>query len=173
MRLLTRIKDTIIDKYLAYPIIFDLFLVVIVWLVSKNSNLIAFTLIDKLNQINILSNIIGTDVSLAGFILAALTIIVTFKSNIKTKKLEDSKSPLEMIFTSDHYTNIVTVFKQAIIEFTLCFTFLFIIWASSDHLNIWTINRVVVTGIIITTTTIFRSLFILFMILNMNHKKTP
>jgi hypothetical protein len=160
-----------LDRYLAYPLFFDLCMVVCVWLMSKHLNFIPFSLVDKSNQIDILPNIIGTNVSLAGFILAALTIIVTFKSNLKAKGIEDSDSPLEMILTSRHYKSIVKVFKQAIIEFTICLTFLLIVWASSDNLSIWTINRVVVTGIILTSTTIFRSLYVLFMILKMDDKK--
>lgn len=170
MKKIIAIQEFIIDKYLAFPIYIDIIIVSSLWIGSKKINLTHFVLVDKSNQINILSNIIGTDVSLAGFILAALTIIVTFKSNLKAKGIKESNTPLEMILTSKHYIGIVNVFKQAIIEFTLCFIFLFLIWTVSDNLTIRTINRAVVTGIIITSASILRSLFVLFTILKLDNK---
>ena len=119
--------DKIIDKYLACPILCDFILASIVWLMTKNFSFFEFKLIDKTNQINILPYIISADVSLAGFILAALTIIVTFKSNLKAKGIEDSNDALEMIFSSKHYESIVTVFKKSLIEFIICFVFIFIV----------------------------------------------
>lgn len=165
--------DHIIDKYLAHPISFDIVIVAIIWYASNNFSIFDFILTDKTNQINIIPYIISADVSLAGFILAALTIIVTFKSNIQSKGMNDATNALELIFSSKHYSKIVQVFRKSLIELVLCFIFLFCAWLSMDNLSILTINRINVTGIIITTLAISRSLFILFMVLDMEkHKRT-
>lgn len=163
----------ILDKYLAYPILCDLSIVSAIWYLSKNFALFNFVLTDKSNQINIIPYIISADVSLAGFILAALTIIVTFKSNIQSKRMNDATNALELIFSSKHYSKIVQVFRKSLVELVICFIFLFCAWLSTDNFSIATINRINVTGIIITTLAISRSLFILFMVLDLEkHKRT-
>nr|GFA63109.1 hypothetical protein [Tanacetum cinerariifolium] len=55
------------------------------------------------------------------FIIAALTIIVTFKANITAKKLEESVNGMELLFNSDNYGRIVNVFQLAIIELVIAF----------------------------------------------------
>lgn len=163
--------NKIIDYYFAYPILCDLVFVVTIWLCSKHFIFFDLKLIDKTNQINILPYIISADVSLAGFILAALTIIVTFKSNLRAKGIEEADNALEMIFSSKHYDSIVGVFKKSLIEFVLCFVFIFIVWELADNFSIKTINRVNITGILLTTLAIFRSLYVLFVVLDLSKYK--
>jgi len=165
--------DKTVDTYFSYPILFDLVLVAIVWVSANSFSIINFNLVDKTNQINILPYIISADVSLAGFILAALTIIVTFKSNLKAKGIEDADNALEMIFSSKHYESIIKVFKKSLVEFVLCFIVLFFVWASTDNLSIKTINRIVVSGIVLTSLAIIRSLYILFVVLDLDKHKRP
>ena len=97
-----KLRNKTLDFYLKFPLFSDGILVFILYVLHNKVSFFEFTLTDKNNQLNILSNLIGTSVSLSGFILAALTIIVTFKSNIKAKKIEESDNPLEMIFSSIH-----------------------------------------------------------------------
>jgi len=174
-----KLFDKIADKYLSYPIFIDLIIVVSVWLISKYCPIFIIQLENKENQINLLSNLIGTNVSLAGFILAALTIIVTFKSSVDSKiNIEKAKNnqvydnALELIFASKHYNSIVKVFKNALMELILCFIVLFFFWLSVESLSIWTIYRVNLSCILITSFTIIRSMVVLFLILKLgNHKK--
>lgn len=166
-----KVFDYIVDKYLANPIISDFAIAVIVWYISMYFSIFNFELFDKSNQINVLSNLISTNVSLAGFILAALTIIVTFKSNLKSKGLEESSNALELLFSSKHYDSIVSIFKKSLLEFVLCFILLYLVYSFSDNLCIETLNRVNVIGIIITSLSILRSLFVLFKILDLEKYK--
>lgn len=166
-----KIFDNIIDKYLTIPILCDIGIVSAIWYVSKNFEIFGFVLTDKTNQINIIPYIISADVSLAGFILAALTIIVTFKSNIQSKGMNDAINALELIISSKHYFKIVQVFRKSLVELVICFIFLFCVWLSTDNFSIRTINRINVTGVIITTLAISRSLFILFMVLDLERHK--
>lgn len=157
-----KLINSVIDRYFAYSLICDTFMVAAIWLINLYFSVFNITLTDKSTQLGILSNLIGTNISLAGFILAALTIIVTFKSNIKIKGLKEAQNALELIFSSKHYDNIVAVFKKAIIELVVCSLILYILWVYSDNLNIITINRANVSGIFVTAVTILRSLYILF-----------
>jgi glycerol uptake facilitator-like aquaporin len=120
----------------------------------------------KETLLNIISNLIGTCVSLAGFILAALTIIVTFKSNLKVKGIEHSDNALELIFSSQHYDNIVKVYRDAILEFVILSILLYFVWAFSDFLND-SLTFATMIGIEMASFTILRSLFILFKILKL------
>lgn len=165
--------DKTIDTYFSHAILLDILLATIIWLCSKYIPLIDFKLIDRANQIYILPYIISADVSLAGFILAALTIIVTFKSNLKAKGIEDAANALEMIFSSKHYESIIKVFRKSLIEFVICFILLFFLWTSSDNFSIHTINRIIVSGILLTSLAIIRSLYILFVILDLDKHKIP
>lgn len=88
-----------IDFYLDHPLIVDFIIIILLVLGQQFCPLRILFKFDVIAQTAILSNLIGTSVSLAGFILAALTIIVSFKSNIACKKPENAKNPLELIFS--------------------------------------------------------------------------
>lgn len=166
-----KLKAKILDFYFKMPVIIDIVITTVIWYISKYKPISTIKLSDKTNQLNVLSSLIGTNVSLAGFILAALTIIVTFKSNLKVKGIEDSDNALELILSSKHYEKIVAVFKNALLEFVLCFIVLYLFWTISDNLSIATIYRVGISGIVLTAMTIIRSLFILFVILKLERHK--
>ena len=166
-----KLIDKILDRYFAHPILLDGMLSTAVWVVSKNFAWFKFKFADKAAQQNVLSNLISTDVSLAGFILAALTIIVTFKSNLRAKNIEEADNAQELIFSSKHYDSIVKVFRKSIIELVLCFILLYTMWLCSENLSIAAIHRVNTLGVLITSLTIGRSLFILFMILDLSKYK--
>ena len=175
-----KLFDKIKDKYLAYPIFIDIIVVAFVWCISKYSPIFIIQLENKENQINLLSNLIGTNVSLAGFILAALTIIVAFKSNVdskiniektRNKQVDVYDNALELIFSSKHYNTIVKVFQKALLELILCFIVLFFLWLLVENLSIWIIYRVNLSCVLITSFTIIRSLSVLFLILKLDNQK--
>jgi len=167
---LKKTKTTLIDCYLAHPITIDLVLIILLWVTNRFLTILQLDL-DRKNQIDVLSNIVNSDVALAGFILAALTIIVTFKSNLKAKGIEDAENALELIFSSKHYDSIVDVFKKALIEFIGCFIVLFGSWLYSDCLHTNTINRINISGLFITAAAIVRSIYVLIMILNLSKQR--
>ncbi|MEY2702488.1 MAG: hypothetical protein RLY43_1121 [Bacteroidota bacterium] len=168
-----RSQNNLIDKYFDYPIFFDLILVIVFWFLTANVSIFNLVLTDKNNQINIIPNIISADFAFAGFILAALTIIVTFRSNIQTKNLNEASNALELIFSTNNYNKIVKVFRLSLVELVLCYIFLFCSWLSIDNFDIWKIYRINISGIIITTLSIGRSLFILFIVIDLDkHKRS-
>lgn len=163
-------KAFLINLYLRWPLLFDAIVSTALGLGSAKYLIPCFKTDYSEKLLDIIFSIIGTCVSLAGFILAALTIIVTFKSNLKAKGITDSNDALELILSSKHYGSIVSVFKTAIIEFIVVAITLYLVAAFSWRFS--TINLLIVTivSIIISSLTIWRSLFILFTILNLEKK---
>ena len=163
--------DKFMDWYVKMPLVKDFIFLIVIWIASSQLSFIPFKLTNKDNQINLLSNIIGASVSLAGFLIAALTILVTFKLSAGAKTYQNAAKPSEMIFISRHYYNMMAVFRDAIIELLLSCLGLYIVWASSENLSIGIINRTVVTGIGLAVLPIFRSLMLLFRLLSLDKKK--
>jgi len=165
------------NSYLRWPIISDAALSTVISLLLLNWIFECPRDSDKSNFLNVISSLISTCVSLAGFILAALTIIITFKSNLKAKGIAEADDALELILSSKHYESIVTVFKGAIIEFILITVLLYFVSTTSSDITAYMLLLFTVNGIIITSLTILRSLVILFSILkleksNINKKRS-
>lgn len=151
--------------------LYDLVLSVIIWLMGRNLSFFQINLSLKEAQLGILSNIISTDVSLAGFILAALTIIVTFKSNIKVKSMDDASDSLELIFSSKHYPKIKRVFKLAIVEFCVLFVFLYCVWLLNENIELLDLSIVNVCALITSALIVLRTLAVLFYVIDLDERK--
>ena len=160
------IINKILDIYYRIPLFIDAMIVILIWLLNSNASI--FTIGITTGQITtICSSIIDTSVSMAGFILAALTIIVTFKSNIKAKGIEDSKNALEMILASSNYKSIIYTFKSSIIELTVVFFILYITTIVKGELTKNIQFNILVSTVAILILSLTRSLFLLFKILKM------
>ncbi len=153
------------DIYLKIPIIVDSLIWTIIVFYPKNYYFITYHLTDRATFLNLISNLIGTCVSLAGFILAALTIVVTFKANIQSKNINDSKNAMQYIFSTSHYNSIVETFKKAITEFTICFIMLYAAWITEKNISDLTLNQIIIGSWSIISFVILRSLIVLFKIL--------
>jgi glycerol uptake facilitator-like aquaporin len=158
------------EWYIRYPIPFDIALVILIWYVSR-FNILNFELTSMEAQLNIMSSIISTDVSLAGFILAALTIIVTFRSNLKAKDMDQATDALELILSSGHYKDIKGVFKVAIKEFLLIFIVLYFLWNSSANFSVYSLTIFNACGILLTGIVVIRTLTILFGVIDLDETK--
>lgn len=157
----------ILDLYYKRPIIIDFIIIIIGWIASSNIHLINFTYPDQSGSLSLMSSLIGTMISLAGFILAALTIIVTFKSSIIAKGIDEATNALELLFSSRHYNSIVKVFKDSIIEF-VCYSLIsYCIWQSYANFSPIVLGKVVMSLIGIIALNVLRSLFMLFKILSL------
>lgn len=159
--------DDVLDSYFNSPIFWDCVVIAVVILANTYAPFIPFKTLDKGQQMNLLSNLISTTVSLAGFILAALTIIVTFKSSLKAKGFEDSGNALEYFFSTSHYRSIVEVFRKAITELVIIFVVLYFVWLSSENIRVGILWNFLLGSMIATVTSILRSLYILFNILGL------
>jgi hypothetical protein len=124
--------------------------------------------VDKATILNVVSSLIGTCISLAGFILAALTIIVTFRSNIKAKGLEESSNAMELIINSGYYNEIVKVYTGTIAEFILVSFGLYLFWLSIDNVKDPIIQtKIVLSAVFLTAAPVSRSLWVLFSIIGL------
>jgi hypothetical protein len=165
-------KTKVLDFYYKYPLIIDTVILTLLYNLNANISLIKLE-IDRDSLISIISSLIDNCVSLSGFILASLTIIVTFKASLHAKKVEDSNNELELFFLSgENYKKVITVFKGAIFELTLLFILLYFVWNMNSVLDTTQLNSFTLASITILAITIVRSLYLLFTILNFKEKNT-
>ncbi len=167
-----------LDKYIKQPLLYDIIFVIIVVIckhILSYKNIITIDIpLDTLKSM--ISDIISTTISLAGFILASLTIIVTFKDNInhketylKIEKKEDLTG-MELLFTSKHYKRIVGVFSWACIIFLSIFFVISILKLFLDKIIVDYILNIIIITFIILSATVFRCLLILHSIINIQIK---
>lgn len=156
----------LLDFYYRFPLAVDAFLTTVI-LYGSFHPIFELKLNDKSVQLNLLNSLSSCSVSLAGFMLAALTIIVTFRSNIKAKGLDEAGNAMEMILASKHYHSVVSVFRKAITEYTLTFIILMVLWSMIDQWDIWVLFRINICSILAISLSTIRSLFILFQIIKM------
>lgn len=161
-------KDKIIDFYLNNALLLDGVTIIIVWILNSNFSLFSFVSNDKEKNIDILSDIIAASISLAGFILASLTIIAAIKSNISSRSLENARNPLELFFSPGNYRSIISVFKGSIAELTFTFIAAYIVWISVENFSNDLLLKVIVSFVIIVSISVIRSLIVLFKIININ-----
>ncbi len=158
------------DFYLARPIIIDFGLISLFLILTIFLNWFRCVSLSIEQAGSIYSAVISTCISLAGFILAALTIIVTFRSNLKAKGFDDSKNALDFILSSKMYRQIVLVYRKAILEFIFISLSLFLCWLFASLIkDSNALLAIAVSGVFATSTTIFRSLWVLFKILHAEH----
>lgn len=159
----------VIDYYYKRPLLIDFLFLALVWFFSNHISLFKFVYPDQLNSLNLISSLIGTMISLAGFILAALTIIVTFKSSLIAKGMDEATNAMELLFASRHYKSIVKVFKDSITEF-LCYSLsAYSIWQSYANFPEIVLGKIVMSLIILVALNVLRSLYMLFRILSLDH----
>ena len=100
------------DFYLEWPLFGDAIIAGgLVFFLHKSAKYLP---LDASSPETVLNSLAGTAISLAGFILTGLTIIVSIRANLTAKGLNDIYSGVELLFNSSHYEKVVRVFKQAI-----------------------------------------------------------
>lgn len=128
----------LLDIYIKRPFLYDIICVVPMFLLNElaiSKNYKVFTL-DKTVLGSLLNELVSSSVSIGGFIIAALTIILTLKDNLKAKGETLPISALELIFSSKHYERVVKVFYWASMIFVITFFYfsiLEILWPNFDE----------------------------------------
>lgn len=171
----------ILNNYIKRPLLWDIAICLIVAILFHfiKSKFNFSILISKEEYRSILTDILSTSISLAGFILASLTIIVTFKENISHKinaaknnlQNTDPLSGIEILFESKHYSRIVRVFFWAAFIYLLIFLGCSILKLSANKIPDNYFFYIVLSAIILTSLTIFRSLLILYRVIKLQLKK--
>ncbi len=160
-------REKILDFYLNNSYVIDIFIVTILWIVNTYFIVFNYKSTSKSDLTGLLSSIISTAISLAGFILAALTIIAAIKANIANKLPETAKNPLELFFSKTNYSQLTTVFKESIIELVLVTIGLYLIWLLSPDFSCNFLFKVLICGITIVFLSISRTLLVLFTIMGL------
>jgi uncharacterized membrane protein len=86
-----------------------------------------FGLSPKENQESNILYLLSVDASLSGFVIAALTILVTVKANNQSKPVDEMRSSTDFLFSSPLYKTLIKVFLGCIAEFIFIVFGLFLI----------------------------------------------
>lgn len=168
------------DRYIKKPLLWDLIIIaIIIFIKHFVSNIYPIITMPKNEVItSIYSDLIGTTISLAGFVLASLTIIITFKDNINHKEIlrkaenKEEITGIELIFSSKHYGRIVGVFSWACVIFLILFLFVIVLKLSQTFLNENIQLDLCVSIITLIFLTIVRTLIVLYSIIQIQNKET-
>lgn len=165
----------LLNFYIKRPLLYDILLcIIVVGIIQLLGSYCGSITASKAESAY--SDIVNTSISLAGFILASLTIIVTFKDNISHKENSSEKpkvelTGIELIFSSKHYGRIVGVFSWAAIIFVLLFLVFSLLKLFIDIIPDKYLLETVICGIILITMTIYRSLLILYKVIKLQISK--
>lgn len=158
----------LLDGYLRHPLKYDLFLSILCVLALHRWAI--HLPLASFDRATILSSLAGAAVSLAGFILAALTIIATFRANVATKRVLESVTKMESLLNGPAYGEIVNVFKGAIVGLVLCTLVLYLGLLFGADQPIRHINLLNLVGLIEIILSIARCLYILFRVVEIDIK---
>ena len=152
-----------LDRYLAHPLFWDGMLCAgLLAVLHFGADRVPIATTDLAG---IQSSLASTAVSLAGFIIGALTIIVTFKANIRAKKMEDSVNGMELLFNSTNYGRIVNVFQFAILELVGAFAVMHAAMFVSALLTPRHNLLLAIAALLVILLSLGRCLFVLFNVL--------
>jgi hypothetical protein len=163
------------DGYYARPILYDFLIVTIIcvlywFLTTKYSFAI---LSDEEFIKSFTTDLLNTSISLAGFILASLTIIVTFKDNSEAKKQGLSEDQitrltgLELLFSSKHYATIVKTFLTSVFLLLSGFLVLSLYKFLFSQLPIFIADYLIIISVFIISLTVFRCILLLYNIIRL------
>lgn len=177
----------ILNIYIRRPLLWDIVITIaLCYLYSFLIKKFSFSLnFDEDIIASILSDLIGTSISLAGFVLASLTIIVTFKDNISQKiesnnnqnknnlnnPNQSSTSGIALLFSSKHYGRIVGVFTWAVFIYLGLFLVLSFLKLFLGKIPIDYFAYICIIPIVLITFTIFRSVLVLYKIIKLQLKR--
>jgi len=159
----------VLNIYIRRPLLWDIFFTgVLCYLAYYIINLFNIRVsIDSELIKSIMSDLISTSISLAGFVLASLTIIVTFKDNLSHKNQGVDQSGIGLLFSSKHYRSIVSIFTWAVMIFLALFLFLSLSKLFVSKLPVEYSLYFCIIPITITTLTIFRTILVLYNIIKL------
>lgn len=161
----------LLDQYFFRPYLYDLFLCIVITTVFYWRREFYVKDFDTKNFDNIISNITATIASFTGFIITALTVIVTVKASLQIRHIKNAENGLEMILTSNNYKRILKVFQFAIIELLIALGAIYLFWIPYFNIPYYLYLIVISCSIVILFTTIFRITYVFFNIIFMEFYK--
>jgi hypothetical protein len=168
--MIRKLSDKIIDFYLKYAIVIDLFLGCILIYGGKTRCLIDAKVIADTDFSSFYSNITSSLISLLGFLIAALTVIITFKSNLKAKLTAeefDRLNELDLIIASK-YPDILQLFKSALFEYLILLAIISSVWLFTSILDREIQFFILLFCLAAIFTILLRTLAVLFKLLHLD-----
>lgn len=111
---------------------------------------------------DIASELVGASIGVAGFIIAALTIIITMRDNTAVKPLEEAQSGTELFFNSRGYGLLVRVYMFAALESVVIFLLFLIAKFYGERAGQAYLSACVIVATLILVLLIARCLYLLW-----------
>lgn len=170
--------NSFIDKYYSKPLPFDFVIIVLFCLLYKLlTDKYNFSLLNDPELIkSFTTDLLNTTISLSGFVLASLTIIVTFKDNTTAKKQStetnayNEATGLELLFSSKHYSTIVKTFSKAVFMLLAGFVVLSFFKFFFAKLPAYFGDYLLIISILIIALSVFRCVLLLYKIIKLQIK---
>ncbi len=167
----------ILDRYIKRPLLYDLIIILVIlgvlYLILNKLEVDVTSSKDDIKST--ITDVIGTSISLAGFVLASLTIIVTFKDNITHKEIsapsQNPQTSIGLLLSSKHYKTIVGIFTWAAFIFLGLFLLISVVKAFASHIEAKALFYLSLWAVLLTAFTIFRSLLVLYNVIQLQLKK--
>nr|WP_315232059.1 hypothetical protein [uncultured Flavobacterium sp.] len=157
-----------LDFYINNALFFDSIIILALWFANSYFSFFDFKIAEKKDNLEIVSDTVSASISLAGFILASLTVIASIRSNITNRPQDAIRNPLEMFFSDVNYKRVVQVFKDAIVELVLVFILSYFIWISQENFLNFTILKWIISAILMIFLSVSRTLIVLFTIIKID-----
>lgn len=164
----------LLDWYFAFPLTFDFIFFGIVYVllikcVSWNFFALHF---NRETMNNLLNELVSSSFSIAGFVLAGLTVLMGLKESTRNLGPEQKpKSGVELFFNSELYDVSVKIFFKACV----IFVFLFLGFSFIELFNQWFTDDklfyALLFGVVMCTLTTFRVLYVLMRVFRLQTKK--
>jgi hypothetical protein len=162
-----------IDKYFIRPVLWDyffaIFISIIVTVLCKRSIL---TIPSEEHLYSIVSDLCTIALTMTGFILTLLTVLISFKSTLKIKQQDnlESNNLYELFFSTNLYFETVRHLKNAIKSLTVIAVVGYIFKLSLNCENYPVLYIYNVFGIVIIFLTLWRCLIILSKIIKLQQE---
>jgi len=153
-----------LDKYFKYPIFTDatlgLVLNLVLWLLFKKC---VITLPEKAINVSISTDISTISLTLAGFVLTLLTVLITFKAAAKVPNEYNAfdTSVFDRFFSSSYYSRTIELLKGSIVMLIFVSVLGFVLKLTLRENCINYIFFANCFGLLIIVTTLWRCLIIL------------
>lgn len=157
-----------LDFYINNALFFDSVIIIALWFANSYLTIFDFTIATKKDNLDIVSDTVSASISLAGFILASLTVIASIRSNITNRPQDAMRNPLEMFFSDANYKRVVQVFKDAIVELVLIFILSYSVWVCQENIDNYTIVKWIISAILLILLSVMRTLIVLFTIIKID-----
>ena len=161
-----------IDLYFKRPILVDYIIsVIIISGIVTLDYFDIFNLPSSEKSSDFASDIGAIGLTVSGFILTLITILISFKSGqiIAEEKLTNSSSPFKIFLASPLYGRSIDILKYGVLSLVLVSFLIYILKLSLDDKYLVYIFHVNILGLIIILMTFLRCFFVLGIIMKMQN----